>query len=173
MFYGLTPKDCRKLAFEMAIKNDIPVPDSWKVNKTAGDEWYKYFRIRHPRLSCRKPEACSLSRATSFNRHNVATFYDKLEEVIQRHECFRDGTRIYNLDETATSTVQTTKKVLGQKGSKQISQCTSGERGILVTTCSIICASGFALPPAMVFPRVKFKPIMTRDAPPGTLGLDE
>lgn len=171
MFYGLTSKDCRELAYEMAIKNNISVPNSWKINKTAGEEWYKYFRVRHPRLSCRKPEACSLSRATSFNKHNVAAFFTKLEEVLKRNEHFRDGTRLYNLDETGTTTVQSTKKVLCQKGLKQINQCTSSERGILVTTCCIICAAGFALPPVMVFPRVKFKPHMTKDAPPGTLGL--
>ncbi|XP_072380917.1 uncharacterized protein [Diabrotica undecimpunctata] len=54
---------------------------------------------------------------------------------------------------------------------KQVSQCTSGDRGVLVTTCSIICAGGYALPPAMVFPRVHFKEMMIQDAPAGTLGL--
>ena len=29
MFYGLTTKDCRKLAFETAVANEIKFPASW------------------------------------------------------------------------------------------------------------------------------------------------
>lgn len=31
---------------------------------------------------------------TSFNRHNVPVFFSKLEDVLQRHEHFRNGTRL-------------------------------------------------------------------------------
>lgn len=50
-------------------------------------------------------------------------------------------------------------------------QITSGEKGTLVTTCAIVSASGQYIPPAMVFPRVHFKPHMLKGAPTGTLGL--
>lgn len=36
MFHGLTPKKCCELAFEMAERNNIPVPESWKENRSAG-----------------------------------------------------------------------------------------------------------------------------------------
>lgn len=48
---------------------------------------------------------------------------------------------------------------------------TSGERGVLVTTCCIVSASGVALPPVLIFPRVHFKENMLHGAPPGSLGL--
>lgn len=35
-FYGLTRDKCRKLAYEMAIANNITVPDSWKRDGIAG-----------------------------------------------------------------------------------------------------------------------------------------
>lgn len=102
---------------------------------------------------------------------NVDMFFDKLENVVKRHLNFSSGLRTYNLDETGTLTVQNSAaKALAKKGTKQVSKIQSSERGTLVTTC-IVNASGHAIPPAMVFPRVHFKSHMITGAPPGTLGL--
>lgn len=171
MFYGLPLVECRKLAYEMAITNGIKIPETWRTNESAGVEWVRNFLRRNPRISLRTPEGCSLSRATSFNKHNVDKFFDNLRNAMGRHERFCDGTRIFNLDETGTVTVQKSAKVLAAKGVKQVSKVTSGEKGTLVTTCVIISAAGNHLPPAMVFPRVHFKQHMIAGAPPGTLGL--
>jgi hypothetical protein len=40
---------------------------------------------QHRNLSLRKPQATSLSRGTSFNKHNVAVFFSKLTEVMDRY----------------------------------------------------------------------------------------
>ncbi|XP_046963332.1 uncharacterized protein LOC124532470 [Vanessa cardui] len=98
-------------------------------------------------------------------------FYNNLEEVMKRCPSFGDGTRLFCLDETGTTTVQKPKRVLALKGSKQLNKVTSGERGTLVTTCCAVSATGNALPPAMVFPRKNFKTPMLKGAPIGTLGL--
>lgn len=155
----------------MATINNISVPQKWHQFQLAGIEWLYNFRNRHPTLSLRTPEGCSLSRATSFNRHNVAMFFDNLEDVMSRHEAFGNGTRVYNLDETNTMTVQKSAKVLAVRGQKQVSKVTSAERGTLVTTCYIVNATGNTLPPVMIFPRVHFKSHMINGAPTGTLGL--
>lgn len=169
MFYGLSITDCRKLAYEMAVANE-KVPHKWHECKLAGLKWHRSFRNWHPRLSFRTPEGCSLSRCTSFNRHNVGIFFENLQSIYSRSPHFADGRRIFNLDETATVTVQKSQKVLAVKGVKQTNKVTSGEKGTLVTTC-IIKASGQFLPPALVFPRTHFKEHMIRGALPGTLGL--
>jgi hypothetical protein len=70
-----------------------------------------------------------------------------------------------------TTTVHKPKKIVAQKGVKQVNTCSSGERGILVTTCCIVSASGNTIPPVMVFPRKKLNHRMTAGAPTGTLGL--
>lgn len=171
MCYGKSTKDFRELAYEMAKINKIKTPDSWEDKKRAGIDWMQGFLKRHPQISIRQPEGCSISRATSFNRHNVSIFFENLAEIYRRSDKFADGCRIFNLDETATTTVQKPKKVLAPRGQKQVSQCTSGERGTLVTTCCIISASGNSLPPVMVFPRKHFKTHMINGAPIGTLGL--
>ena len=83
-------------------------------------------------------------------------FFNNLKNVLEREPQFCDGTRVYNLDETATKTVHNLRKVVAAKGAKQISKCTSAEKGTLVTTCCIVSATANTVPPDTVFPRVNF-----------------
>lgn len=66
IYYGLTPKEVRKLAYQFAIKNGNKVPYSWNEKKMAGEDWFTYFLKRNNSLSIRSPQATSLFRATSF-----------------------------------------------------------------------------------------------------------
>lgn len=171
MCYGLDTIEARRLAYELALHHNLKIPSSWHRKAMAGVDWLYGFRARHADLTLRKPEACSFSRSTSFNRHNVNIFFDNLEAVIKRHPAFGDGTRMFCLDETSTTTVQKPRKVLASKAARQLNKVTSAERGTLVTTCCIVSATGSTLPPVMIFPRKKFKTHMLNGAPPGTLGL--
>lgn len=92
-------------------------------------------------------------------------FFDNLEDVMAREPSFGDGTRVFNLDETSTMTVQKSGKVLAERGQKQVNKVTSAEKGTLVTTCYIVNALGHALPPVMTFLRVHFKQHMIAGAP--------
>lgn len=170
-FYGLGSRQVRRVAYQMAKVNNIQYPTSWDKDQRAGIEWLRSFKLRHPELRMKKPEACSMARATAFNKETVRCFFNNLKNVMDRHPSFGNGCRVYNLDETATTTVQRPQRVMGPKGKHNICKITSGERGVLVTTCAIVCASGQALPPALVFPRKTFKDHMMNGAPPGSLGL--
>ncbi|KAG5886364.1 hypothetical protein JTB14_034898 [Gonioctena quinquepunctata] len=68
MYHGLTPKSTRKSAYEYAVKNKLPHPQTWAEQGMAGRDWYSGFTVRHPRLSLRIPEATSLVRISSFNK---------------------------------------------------------------------------------------------------------
>ncbi|XP_018332973.1 uncharacterized protein LOC108742303 isoform X2 [Agrilus planipennis] len=168
IYFGLTPKEIRKLAFELAISNNLKVPKSWESNKLAGPDWFTSFLTRHPSLSIRTPESTSLARATSFNQHNVKTFFDNLESVITRYGIQPHD--IWNMDETGETTVQKPSKVVARKGFKQVGAITSAERGTLVTLAAAVSGGGNSVPPFFVFPRVHFKDHFIRDGPIGCKG---
>ena len=78
--YGITIREMRSLAFQMAVLNGKPHPFNLN-SQLAGKDWLKSFRKRHPELSVRTPEATSAARVQAFNKHNVDLFYNVLEEV--------------------------------------------------------------------------------------------
>ena len=80
LFYGLSRKDLRRLAFQIAEKNGIPHNFN-RDDKAAGIDWLRGFLARHPSLTVRKPEATSQARAMAFNKVNVGKFFDILEKL--------------------------------------------------------------------------------------------
>ena len=169
LHHGLSVKAARVLAYDFGIANNKDVPGNWIVDQKAGADWFFGFMKRHPTLSLRAPEATSLSRSTSFNRVTVAKYFDNLEAVLQRHTF--GPHQIYNVDETGVTTVHRPDKIIAGRGSKQVGQITSGERGTLVTLCCAVNALGNSVPPFFIFPRVYFKETMLSDAPPGSKGM--
>ena len=170
LHYGTSKMDIRKLAFEFAKANNKTFPPEWERNKRAGESWIRCFMQRHQKdLSLRKPESTSLSRSTSFNKHNVQLFFNNLKKVHEKYGPFLPN-NIYNCDETGLSTVQVPPKIVAPKGLKQVGSITSAERGTNVTMIAAINALGNHIPPLLIFPRVNFKNFMLHGAPAGTIG---
>ncbi|KAL0867828.1 hypothetical protein ABMA27_008529 [Loxostege sticticalis] len=77
--YGLTQMDMRRLAYQLAVKNNVPNPFN---DERAGRYWLKGFLSRHKHiLSMRKPSGTSFARANGFTREKMDEFYDNLEKV--------------------------------------------------------------------------------------------
>lgn len=169
MFHGLTRKGCCEFAYQYADRNNKKIPHSWVVNEMAGFAWFSGFIQRKQTLALRIPEATSIARAVSFNKFNVELFFSNLKSVFQQHHI--PPHMIFNIDETGLSTVQKCRKVVSERGLKQVGQITSAERGTLVTLCCCVNATGQSLPPVYVFPRVNFKQYMLNGAPANSLGL--
>ncbi|KAK4883920.1 hypothetical protein RN001_000191 [Aquatica leii] len=55
IYYGLTPKELRKFAYQYATANNLQVPGSWTKNKIAGADWYTAFIKRNNTLSLKTP----------------------------------------------------------------------------------------------------------------------
>ena len=66
--------------------------------------------------------------------------------------------------------MQKPKKVVSQKGKKQVGFVTSAERGELVTVVCVVNAMGTAIPPMIIFPRVRYKEHFLSGAPTGSIG---
>lgn len=168
MYYGLTTQDVRLLAYEYAVAYNVLVP-KWAETGRASADWFSGFMQRHRRLSIRTPEATTVSRATSFNRHNVGKFFDNLSSVYERFgfEC----QSVYNVDKTGVQTVQKPTKVVATKGAKQVGTVTSGERGVTVTMAIAINAVGNSIPSIFIFPRKNCKDHFINGGPPGCIGV--
>ena len=168
LFYGLSTTQTRKLAYDYARTLNKDIPSSWAENERAGEDWLSGFLKRNATLSLRSPEATSLSRATSFNRFNVAKFFDILIEVYARDQYGPE--RIWNVDETGCTTVHKPAKVLATTGAKQVGAIVSAERGQLVTLCCAVNAVGNSVPPMFIFPRVNYRNNFVNGGPVGCVG---
>lgn len=168
IYFGLSTKEVRKMAFELTVKYNLNAPSKWQDNEMAGEEWFRSFMKRNPELSVRAAQATSLSRATSFNRNNVNAFYDNLQIVMDRDHF--EPQDIYNVDETGVTTVQKPDRVVARRGTRQVGALTSAERGTLVTLAFAANALGNAIPPMFVFPRIRYQEHFIRDGPVGSIG---
>jgi len=77
---------------------------------------------------------------------------------------------IFNSDETGISVVHKPGKVVAELGRHNVYSMTSAERGKTHTILSCVSASGYVLPPMMIYPRKKAVPDKLKEgAVPGTL----
>ncbi|KAJ4427872.1 hypothetical protein ANN_23877 [Periplaneta americana] len=152
-FYGLTRTDVKRMAYQLAQRNNIPHP--FGSNVTAGRAWFDLFIRRHKNtLTIHKPIGTSFSRANGFNREAINKFFDMPEAEYDKHSYPAD--RVYNVDETGLTVVQSKiPHVIGLKGKRQVGAITSAERGSLVTVICCMSAGGTFVPPMMIFPPEK------------------
>ncbi|KAJ4443714.1 hypothetical protein ANN_05389 [Periplaneta americana] len=165
-FNELTRRSVMQLAYEIAEKNKLATRFN-KETESAGKEWFSGFMKRHPEHSLRQPEATSLARASGFNRVVVGKFFDTLEQLVDQHKL--TAARIFNMDETSHNVVQRQEKILAQRGKHQVGAISSCERGQTVTGVYAMGASGFFVPPMLIYAKKKMMESLTFGAPPNTI----
>ncbi|XP_050302775.1 uncharacterized protein LOC126740691 [Anthonomus grandis grandis] len=166
--FGLNTTEVRQLAFELTERKKLPHRFN-RIKKKAGWDWLVGFRGRNLDISLRTPEPTSAARTQGFNKPQVEKNFNLLEHTVAEHNI--TFYRIYNVDESALSTVQRPQKIMATKGRKQVGAITSAERG---AHTSVVCAMnpiGNFVPPALIFSRKKWKPQLIDDTPAGILGL--
>ncbi|XP_070529630.1 tigger transposable element-derived protein 1-like [Cardiocondyla obscurior] len=164
-FFGLTIKDLRHLAFQLAEKYKLPHRFN-KELQLAGWKWYYQFKKTHPQISLRTPEATSMARCRGFNKKVVFEFFDIYEKILDDFKFTPN--QIYNVDETGLSTVHKPAKILALKGKHQVGAVTSGERGLNTTCICCMNAAGEFIPPMLIFKRKRMTDELKRGGPPNT-----
>lgn len=154
-FFGLTLKYLRRLAYELAEKNNLN-HNFDHSSRRAGKIWFENFLKQRPDLSLRKPEPTSAARAAGFNKVMINKFFDLLIDLVTRYN-------LTSAEEYATH--------CRNKRKKQIGLITSAERGQLVTVQFCMGADGSYIPPLFIFPRKRFKPELMTNAPRGSWAL--
>ncbi|KAF2884485.1 hypothetical protein ILUMI_21681 [Ignelater luminosus] len=91
--FGLTIKELRTLALQLAKRNNLPHPFK---GEAARSDWVRGFLIRHPVLNLRKPEATYAARAMYFNEVAVQKSYDHLANVVHTYHIAADRINNYN-----------------------------------------------------------------------------
>ena len=133
----------------------------------AGIQWTRLFLKRHPDLTLRTPEPTSISRLQGFRESEINVFFKNLEELTSKHHY--SASKIYNVDETAISTVVEPPKVLAKTGSRRVGLVSSAERGQHTTAVMCCNAVGGFIPPQLIFARKRMHARLETGAPPGTM----
>ncbi|XP_018330787.1 uncharacterized protein LOC108740803 [Agrilus planipennis] len=164
VFYGCTPSQIKRVAFEYA--ESLNLKHNFNMSRLAGRVWFEGF-VRRNNISVRKPEATSINRATAFNKTEVQRFYKLLEELMEKQKFLPKN--VYNCDETGVSTVQDPGKVCAAKGQKRVESITSWERGKNITLLCTMSTAGGYIPPMFIFPRKRMTPTLGKDGPTGAI----
>jgi len=165
MLFGLNTVELRKLAYELAKNQKI---SHHFKNEIAGKTWLKGFLRQHPQLAIRSPEPTSLGRAVGFKKPSVNTFFDLYKSELVKHTYMAD--RIFHMDETGLTVVHKPRKVLAQRGDKQVGRITSGEKGETMTVICAVSASGTYVPPMLVYKHKRMSELLMKGSPPGSIG---
>ncbi|KAK9719953.1 DDE superfamily endonuclease [Popillia japonica] len=151
--------------FELGLKATCKL--AYQFAQKLGEKYPKSWDTKEEQHKTREHAANSLARISSFNQHNITTFFENYKKVFEKHNFTADT--ILNIDESGISTVLQALRVIAQRGKKQLGQAVSSERGTLITFIGIISGSGAAYPPVYVFSRKRIKDEYKYGAPSGSL----
>ena len=135
---------------------------------TVSHGWWDRFRERHPHLRLRAGECLAYVRAVCTNRQVLDRYFDLWEDVLLKNNLKDKPNRIFNLDESGMPLQHRPGKRIAVKGQKHVIVITSGDK-TNVTVLACVSASGYALPPMIIFNRKNLTPELTRGETLGTI----
>ena len=130
-------------------------------------EWCDSFKGRHPEIALRQAEPLSYARAMGTNPEMIARYFDLLEETLGANDLAKKPGQIFNCDETLLPLQHNPPKVVSLATQRHPYAITSGEKAQM-TILACASASGYSIPPMVVFDRKHLQIEMTRDEIPGT-----
>ena len=91
-----------------------------------------------------------------------------LEQVLKENGVFNKPSQIFNMDETGLPLDPKPPKVVHKRGERNPTSIASGDRSH-ITVVACVCATGYTIPPMVIFDRKRLNPDMTHSEVPGTL----
>ena len=165
--FGLCADTVKGLAFRIVEKSGREHPFQ---DEKAGRAWFDGFCRQHPRLTIRKPQSLSYCRALCSDPETIKDFFGKLGSIYGRLNLISKPMQVYNLDETGVTIVHQPGKVVTEVGRRYVHAITSAEKGKTHTILACVSATGYVLPPMMIYPRKTTPPENVREgAVPNTL----
>jgi hypothetical protein len=79
-FFRLKIKDVKRMAFQLAIRNNLRHPFCAEEGKD-GKKWLRNCFCRHPTLSLMKPRPTAAARIKGFTAKNTAVFFDIFDKM--------------------------------------------------------------------------------------------
>lgn len=130
--------------------------------------WWNRFRQRHPFITLRSAVPLSYVRAMAQDKGSIEKYFDYLEETLMENQILDDPASIFNCDETGVPLNAKPLKTVHKCGSKNATYVTgSGKTQISVLACC--SATGYVLPPYIIFDRKTLNQDFTRGELPGTV----
>lgn len=165
--YGLTNKDLRVLVYRYAFANGLKHKFSNEL-QMAGKDWVMNFLKRHKSLSVRVAESLSYARARGLSREKVKEFYENLSSLLDKHNLWNKPGSIFNCDETGLQLIYKPKKVISQRGKKDVVSQTNCEKGETISVMACVSASGQYVPPFIVMKGRRYNDNFEIGMPPGS-----
>ena len=164
--YAKSRKDVLNIAQQILYSRDA---HSHQVTKG----WWDSFKARHPDLTLRQSEPLSYARAVANNTEVIHKYFDLLEDTLRKNGLTHRPAQVFNCDETGLPLMHKPPKVVASIGQRHPYAITSNDKAqITVLACG--SASGYTIPPMVIFDRKSLKPEMTIGEVPGTFyGLSD
>ena len=150
----------------LQIVQDIVTTKGIEAEVSSG--WWDSFCRRHPSVVLRSAMPLSLSRAHATDPAVLNAYYDKLEEILKSNKILDKAGSIFNCDESGFSLSPKSPKVVCSAGMKAVSHIT-GDTKTQVTVLACTNASGYVLPPFIIFDRKTLNPQLTVGEVAGTI----
>ena len=141
--------------------------ESKRIYAVVSHGWWERFCQHHPSVSLRTAATLSSARVRSSTPEQIDTYFDVLEQTLLENELLDKPCQVFNLDETGMLLDPKKLKVVSDKGVKNPSYMSSGSKS-QITVVGCISASGYTIPPMVVWDRKTLHPDMTVVEIPGT-----
>ena len=163
---------CCSIGYPRTRKQVIAIVQRWLDSRgakhTVTDGWWTSFSRRHPQLSLRNPGPLSRSRAIASNPETINSYFDLLEQTLDTYNLQDHPELIFNMDESGIPLNPKPPKVVAHIKARSVTSISS-EGKSQITCVGCVSASGFCLPPMIIWDRQTMSTVLAEGEVRGTI----